>query len=118
MSNDQQQLWGIDKLNIPRSDLPAITHIDYSARIQTVDRETNPKYYRLIEEFERLTGCASSSTHRFNVRGEPIVCTPADAYTCFMRTHIDTWCSDCSCWTSPSSPLSEKEDWRHEFQLD
>ena len=72
-----------------RSDIPAVTHIDYSARIQTVSRDTNPDYYDLIHEFERLTGCAVLVNTSFNVRGEPIVCTPADAYRCFMRTHID-----------------------------
>ena len=89
MTEDQQRMWGIDKLNLPRSDLPAITHIDYSARVQTVARETNPNYHALIQEFERLTGCAVVINTSFNVRGEPIVCTPADAYRCFMRTHID-----------------------------
>jgi carbamoyltransferase len=119
MSTDQQQLWGIDKLNIPRSDMPAITHIDYSARIQTVDRETNPKYHRVIEEFERLTGCAVVVNTSFNVRGEPIVCTPADAYTCFMRTHIDYLVLGPFLLDKSEQPSwSEKEDWRHEFQLD
>jgi hypothetical protein len=83
------QLWGIEKLNVPRSDIPAVTHIDYSARIQTVSRDTNPDYYDLIHEFECLTGCAVLINTSFNVRGEPIVCSPADAYRCFMRTHID-----------------------------
>src|SRR5687768_13891772 len=85
----QSELWGIDKLNVPRSDLPAITHIDYSARIQTVTEDTNPRYYRLIKAFEKRTGCAVLINTSFNVRGEPIVCTPEDAYRCFMRTHID-----------------------------
>ena len=89
MTEAADRLWGIDQLNVPRSDIPAITHIDYSARIQTVSRETNPDYYDLIREFERLTGCAVLVNTSFNVRGEPIVCTPADAYRCFMRTHID-----------------------------
>src|SRR5207247_3169283 len=89
MSDSQRGLWGIDQLNVVRSDIPAVTHIDYSARIQTVSRDTNPNYYDLIQEFERLTGCAVLVNTSFNVRGEPIVCTPADAYRCFMRTHID-----------------------------
>ena len=89
MTEAADRLWGIDKLNVPRSDIPAVTHIDYSARVQTVSRETNPDYYDLIREFERLTGCAVVVNTSFNVRGEPIVCTPADAYRCFMRTHID-----------------------------
>src|SRR5205823_8730233 len=89
MSDEQGRLWGIDKLNVPRSDIPAVTHIDYSARVQTVARDTNPNSYDLIRQFEHLTGCAVLVNTSFNVRGEPIVCTPADAYQCFMRTHID-----------------------------
>src|SRR4029077_11126605 len=85
----QRRLWGIDQLNVVRSDIPAVTHIDYSARIQTVDRDTNPNYYDLIEEFERITGCGLLVTPCSTVGGEPIVCTPADAYRCFMRTNID-----------------------------
>jgi hypothetical protein len=87
MDEAADRLWGIDKLNVVRSDIPAVTHIDYSARIQTVSRETNPDYYDLIREFECLTGCAVLVNTSFNVRGEPIVCSPADAYRCFMRTH-------------------------------
>jgi carbamoyltransferase len=86
---DQQQLWGIDQLNVVRSDIPAVTHVDYSARVQTVCRETSPHYYDLLKAFERRTGCGVLVNTSFNVRGEPIVCTPADAYRCFMRTHID-----------------------------
>ena len=89
MTAEQKSVWGIDQLNIVRLDIPAVTHIDYSARIQTVERETNPDYYDLIQEFERQTGYAVLVNTSFNVRGEPIVCTPADAYRCFMRTHID-----------------------------
>jgi carbamoyltransferase len=89
MSEHDAGRWGIDKLNVPRSDIPAVTHVDYSARIQTVDRATNPDYYDLIAAFERLTGCPVLVNTSFNVRGEPIVCTPRDAYRCFMRTHID-----------------------------
>jgi carbamoyltransferase len=84
MSEDQRRLWGIDKLNVVRSDIPAVTHVDYTARIQTVARETNPDYYDLIRAFERRTGCPVIVNTSFNVRGDPIVCTPADAYTCFM----------------------------------
>lgn len=85
----EKVLWGIEKLNVVRSDVPAITHVDYSARIQTVHKETNEKYYLLIKEFEALTGCPLLINTSFNVRGEPIVCTPDDAYSCFMRTNID-----------------------------
>src|ERR1051325_11158626 len=81
MTPEQQRLWGIDQLNVVRSDIPAVPHIDYSARIQTVSRDTNPNYYDLIQEFERLTGCAVLVNTSFNVRGEPIVCSPRDAYT-------------------------------------
>ena len=81
--------WGIDLLNVPRSDIPAVTHLDYSARIQTVSRERTPQFHQLITEFFRLTGCPLLVNTSFNVRGEPIVCTPADAYRCFMRTHLD-----------------------------
>jgi carbamoyltransferase len=89
MTEAEQALFGIEKLNIPRSDIPAVTHVDYSARIQTVHRETNPRYHALISEFERLTGCAVIVNTSFNVRGEPIACTPADAFRCFMGTAIE-----------------------------
>ncbi|HTE18994.1 MAG TPA: carbamoyltransferase C-terminal domain-containing protein, partial [Armatimonadota bacterium] len=89
MSAEAQELWGIDKLNVPRSTIPAVTHVDYSARIQTVDAERHGRYYRLIKRFHELTGCPVIVNTSFNVRGEPIVCTPEDAYRCFMFTHID-----------------------------
>src|SRR5262249_57229890 len=79
----------IDKLNVPRSSIPAVTHVDYSARIQTVHHETNPLYHGLLERFHALTGCPVIVNTSFNVRGEPIVCTPEDAYRCFMRTEMD-----------------------------
>jgi carbamoyltransferase len=82
-------LWGIDLLNVPRSSIPAVTHVDYSARIQTVRRETSPQYYAIIDAFFRQTGCPVIVNTSFNVRGEPIVCTPEDAYRCFMRTNMD-----------------------------
>ena len=91
MSKDQKILFGIDKLNIPRSSLPAITHVDYSARIQTVSDKTNPRYYGLINAFKEKTGCPVIVNTSFNVRGEPIVCTPKDAYQCFMRTEMDVF---------------------------
>ena len=89
MTAEQEALFGVDKLNVPRSDIPAVTHVDYSARIQTVHQDTNPRYYRLIREFETLTGCPVIVNTSFNVRGEPIVCTPEDAFHCFMGTHIE-----------------------------
>jgi carbamoyltransferase len=89
MSEGEQALFGIDKLNVARSDIPAVRHVDYSARIQTVHRETNPRYHALIEAFDRLTGCPVIVNTSFNVRGEPIVCAPADAFRCFMGTDIE-----------------------------
>ena len=89
VAGDGEALWGIEKLNVPRSTMPAVTHVDYSARIQTVRRETNPLYYDIIEAFDRRTGCPVIVNTSFNVRGEPIVCTPEDAYRCFMRTDMD-----------------------------
>ena len=89
MNAEQKNLFGIDKLNVPRSSVPAITHVDYSARIQTVHEDTNPKYYSLISYFNDLTGCPMLVNTSFNVRGEPIVCTPADAFRCFMGTELD-----------------------------
>jgi carbamoyltransferase len=89
MSDEQQRLFGIDKLNVRRSSIPAVTHVDYSARVQTVHRETNPRFHALLSEFHRITGCPVVVNTSFNVRGEPIVCTPDDAYRCFMNTDID-----------------------------
>jgi len=89
MTAEEQQLFGIDKLNVPRSDIPAVTHVDYSARIQTVHPETNPRYYALLAAFERKTGCPVLVNTSFNVRGEPIVCTPDDAFRCFMGNELD-----------------------------
>ncbi|MCI0539712.1 MAG: hypothetical protein L0Z50_31270 [Verrucomicrobiales bacterium] len=89
MSVEEQGLFGIDKLNVVRSDIPAVTHVDYSARIQTVHKQTNPRYHALIARFEQLTGCPVLVNTSFNVRGEPIVCTPEDAFACFMGTGIE-----------------------------
>ncbi len=89
MTEEQKKLFGIEKLNVPRSDIPAVTHVDYSARIQTVHKETNAKYHALISEFKKLTGCPVLVNTSFNVRGEPIVCSPEDAFNCLMGTDID-----------------------------
>ena len=89
MTPEQKQLFGIDKLNIPRSTLPAITHVDYSARVQTVSNVTNPRYYGLIKAFKKRTGCSMLVNTSFNVRGEPIVNSPEDAFNCFMGTELD-----------------------------
>ena len=119
MSAEQRQLWGIDQLNQVRSDIPAITHVDYSARVQTVERETNPHYYDLIKTFERKTGCAVLVNTSFNVRGEPIVCTPADAFRCFMRTHIDALVIFPFVILKAEQPeWKEDTQWQQEFQLD
>ncbi len=114
-----KKVWGIEQLNLLRSDIPAITHIDYSARIQTVSRDTNPDYYDLISAFRDRTGCAVIVNTSFNVRGEPIVCTPEDAFRCFMRTHIDTLVLG-PFILEKASQAEWKEDakWEAEFQLD
>jgi len=119
MSDKQSELWGIDKLNVVRSDIPAVTHVDYTARVQTVSRETNADYYDLIKEFEQLTGCGVIINTSFNVRGEPIVCTPYDAYQCFMRTQMDylvlgPFILD----KTKQGEWKESVDWRKEFVLD
>ena len=112
-------LWGIDQLKVPRSDVPAITHIDYSARVQTVTARSNPDYHRLLEAFEARTGCAALVNTSFNVRGEPIVCTPEDAYRCFMRTEIDYLVLGPFLLDASEQPdWAEDGDWREEFELD
>lgn len=119
MNEKEQNLFGIAKLNIPRSDIPAVTHIDYSARVQTVDRRDNPRYHRLIEKFRERTGYGVIVNTSFNVRGEPIVCTPQDAYLCFMRTEIDVLIlEDLILYKQEQPPLKEDVDWRELFELD
>ncbi len=119
MTAQQQSLWGLDLLNQPRSDIPAVTHIDYSARVQTVSREVSPDYYDLIREFEKLTGCPVVVNTSFNVRGEPIVCSPKDAHTCFMRTHIDALVLGSFLLYKQEQPAwEETQNWKQEFQLD
>jgi len=119
MSEEQEDLFGIEKLNVARSDLPAITHVDYSARVQTITAETNPAYHAVVSEFERLTGCAVVVNTSFNVRGEPIVCTPEDAYRCFMRTDIDHLVLGPFLLAKTDQPeWKEEGDWRDEFVLD
>ena len=119
MTAEQNELFGIDKLNIPRSSLPAITHVDYSARIQTVNSKTNPRYYNLIKAFKRKTGCPTIVNTSFNVRGEPIVCTPQDAYRCFMRTEMDVLVLQNQILFKNKQPKIEKDEtWKQEFELD
>jgi carbamoyltransferase len=116
---DATALWGIEKLNVPRSTIPAVTHVDYSARIQTVRRDTNPLYYDIIAAFYRLTGCPVIVNTSFNVRGEPIVCTPEDAYRCFMRTHMDALVLESFIFEKAEQPpVVDDESWRQEFVLD
>jgi len=119
MTEEQEKLWGIEKLNIVRSDIPAITHVDNSARLQTVHKETNPRYHKLIEQFEKETDCAVIINTSFNVRGEPIVCTPEDAYKCFMRTNIDYLVlGNFLLSKEDQKPLEKDVDWKKEFALD
>jgi carbamoyltransferase len=119
MTEEARRLWGIDQLNVPRSDIPAVTHIDYSARVQTVTKDTNADYYDLIRTFYEKTGCPVVVNTSFNVRGEPIVCTPEDAYRCFMRTHIDFLVVGPYLLDKTAQPeWKEAGDWRQEFQLD
>jgi len=118
-TNEQDQLFGIDKLNVPRSDIPAVTHIDYSARIQTVNRRTNPLYYDLITAFYNKTGCPVIINTSFNVRGEPIVCRPEEAYKCLMRTEMDYLVmGNYIIAKRDQTQLTNDVDWRKEFQLD
>jgi carbamoyltransferase len=116
---EAEALWGIEKLNVPRSTVPAITHVDYSARVQTVRRDTNPLYYDIIDAFHRMTGCPVIVNTSFNVRGEPMVCTPEDAYRCFMRTDMDLLVLENFLLEKSVQPKSERdESWKTEFALD
>ena len=119
MTKEQNQLFGINKLNIPRSTLPAITHIDFSARIQTVNKETNPRYYELIKCFKSKTGCSSLINTSFNVRGEPIVRTPEEAFTCFMRTEMDVLVLQNQLLIKKNQKqIIDDENWKMKFELD
>jgi len=119
MTEEEDKLFGIEKLNIPRSSLPAVTHVDYSARVQTVCARTNPRYYNLISAFKQKTGCPTIVNTSFNVRGEPIVCTPQDAYRCFMRTEMDVLVLQNQILFKSEQPKVEKDEtWMQEFELD
>jgi carbamoyltransferase len=119
MTDEQQKLFGIDKLNIPRSEIPAVTHVDYSARIQTVHKDTHGVYYELIQAFYKKTGCPVIVNTSFNVRGEPIVCTPEDAYRCFMRTEMDYLVlGDFVLDKTVQKPIHDNKEWMKEFELD
>ncbi len=119
MTKEQQNLFGIEKLNIARSSLPAITHVDYSARVQTVSKKTNPRYFNLINAFKQRTGCPTIVNTSFNVRGEPIVCTPQDAYRCFMRTEMDVLVLQNQLLLKSEQPKTvQDETWKETFELD
>jgi carbamoyltransferase len=119
MTEEEDRLWGIDKLNVVRSEIPAVTHVDYSARIQTVRREVSPLYWEIIEAFRRKTDCPVIVNTSFNVRGEPIVCTPEDSYRCFMRTEMDALALETCVLEKEKQPeFREVGDWRSEFSLD
>lgn len=119
MTDMEKKLFGIEKLKIPRSELPAVTHVDYSARIQTVDDKTNKPYYDLLVKFKEKTGCGVLVNTSFNVRGEPIVCTPKDAYRCFMRTEMDYLAVGNFLLAKKDQPALGKDDsWKAEFELD
>jgi carbamoyltransferase len=119
MTEGEKALWGIEKLNVPRSTIPAVTHVDYSARLQTVRRETNPVYHAILSAFRDRTGCPVVVNTSFNVRGEPIVCSPEDAYRCFMRTAMDALVLENHVLVREGQPpLPGGDDWKREFTLD
>ena len=119
MTPEQEKLFGIEKLNIPRSDIPSVTHVDYSARIQTVDKEQHPGFYQLLDAFNKKTECPILINTSFNVRGEPIVCTAEDAYRCFMRTEMDYLVVNDYLFKKEDQPAWKEEgDWQNEFELD
>ena len=118
MTTQEQALWGIDKLNIARSDIPAITHVDYSARVQTVHAETNPVFHNLLTDFHKRTGCPVLVNTSFNVRGEPIVCSPEDAFRCFMGTDIEVLAiGNCFLRKQDQDPAL-KQNYQQKFELD
>ncbi|GJL54363.1 MAG: carbamoyltransferase [Nitrospirales bacterium] len=119
LTDAHKDLWGIDLLNVPKSDIPAVTHVDYSARVQTVTSQTNPRYYALLKAFEAETGCGVLINTSFNVRGEPIVGTPEDAYRCFMRTEMDVLVlENCVLRKEDQPPVEKDSSWMQEFELD
>jgi carbamoyltransferase len=118
MNEDEQSLFGIDKLNVPRSQIPAVTHVDYSARIQTVHEDTNPRYHRLLSAFKQRTGCPVLVNTSFNVRGEPIVCSPEDAFRCFMGTEIEVLVAGNCVLEKERQSAALKQDYKDKFELD
>ena len=118
MTPEQEKLFGIDKLNIKRSKIPAVTHVDYSARIQTVHQDTNARYYKLIKRFKEITGCPILVNTSFNIRGEPIVCTTKDAFSCFMGTNLDVLVIEDFILFKSEQKESLKKDYKNKFNLD
>ncbi len=119
MTAAEQALWGIDKLNVVRSEIPAVTHVDYSARVQTVRREVNPLYWDVLEACRRKTGCPVVVNTSFNVRGEPIVCRPEDSWRCFMRTQMDALVLESFVLLKEEQPpYAESEDWARASRVD
>jgi carbamoyltransferase len=118
MTENQKGLFGIEKLNVPRSSVPAITHVDYSARIQTVHADTNPKYHALITRFNEITGCPLVVNTSFNVRGEPIICSPEDAFKCFMGTELDVLAIGDYLLFKEAQDITLHEDYKEKYELD
>ena len=118
MTPHQKTLFGIEKLNVKRSSIPAVTHVDYSARIQTVHKETNPKYHSLISEFKKITGCPVLVNTSFNVRGEPIVCSPEDAFKCFMGTDLDILVIENFILFKKDQDQSLKQNYKNKYEFD
>src|SRR5438046_10666469 len=118
MTAEEEGLFGIDKLNVVRSEIPAVTHVDYSARVQTVDRETNPRYHALLSAFKARTGCGVLVNTSFNVRGEPIVCSPEDAFRCFIGTDIDVLVCGNAFLDKAAQDVSRTADYKNKYELD
>ena len=118
MTKKENSLFGINKLNVPRSSIPAVTHVNYSARVHTVHEQTNPYYYKLIKRFKELTGCAVLVNTSFNVRGEPIVCSPEDAFRCFMGTELDLLVIGNSLLNKAEQLQSLASNYKMEYELD
>ena len=118
LSEVEKKLFGIDKLNIKRSKIPAVTHVDYSSRVQTVHKDTNPKFYSLISKFKEITGCPILVNTSFNIRGEPIVCTPTDAFKCFMGTQLDVLVVENYFLTKEDQKIELIKSYKEKYTLD
>ena len=119
MTEDQEKLFGLEKLHVVRSSIPAVTHVDYSARIQTITKDVHPLYYEIIRQLKERHGCSVIINTSFNVRGEPLVCTPEDAYLCFMRTEMDHLVLGNFVLDKKEQKALDKDvDWQRQFQLD